>query len=201
MNTYEKELPEGYQQVYHIDAANKKTGMIFTIASLLPTAAVIALVVLTASKSAMDKFLSYESSWALSVLALIMLAYVVLHELVHGIAYKSLTKEKLTFGLKWSCAFCGVPNIFVYRKTALIALLAPFTVFSLLFAALSVYFGIVGSIWYLIFGINFAFHLGGCCGDLYMTYLLLVKYKDPTLLVKDTGPEQFLYVIKEKEGI
>lgn len=197
MNTYEKELPEGYRQVYHIDAANKKTGAIFTIASLLPTAAVTALVFITASKKAVGTFLSFEGAWALFVLSLILLAYIVLHELVHGIAYKALTREKLTFGLKWSCAFCGVPNIFVYRKTALISLLAPFTVFSLLFASLSVYFGIIGSIWYLIFGVNFAFHLGGCCGDLYMSCLLLVKYKDSSLLMKDTGPEQFLYVIEK----
>ena len=195
MKTYEKELPKGYQQVYHINAANKKTGTIFTIASFVPMLIMALIVFSTAKKGTLSNFATSEGMLVWSVFAIIMFAYIVLHELVHGIAYKTLTKQKLTFGLKWSCAFCGVPDIYVYRTTALIALLAPFVVFSIVFLGLTVYFGVISSIWYIPFGIIFGVHLGGCCGDLYMTYLLLFKYKDPTLLIRDTGPEQFLYLI------
>ena len=195
MKTYEKELPKGYQQVYYINAANKKTGTIFTIASFIPMLIMMLIVFSTAKKGTLSNFATPEGMLVWLVFAIVMFAYIVLHELVHGIAYKALTKQKLTFGVKWSCAFCGVPDIYVYRTTALIALLAPFVVFSIVFLGLTIYFGVVSSIWYISFGIIFGVHLGGCCGDLYMTYLLLFKYKDSALLMRDTGPEQFLYLI------
>ena len=195
MKTYEKELPEGYKQVYHIDAASKKTGTIFTIVSFIPMLIMMFIVFSTSRKETLSSFATSEGMLVWLVFAVVMFAYIVLHELVHGIAYKALTKQKLTFGMKWSCAFCGVPNIYVYRTTALIALLAPFVVFSIVFLGLTVYFGMISSVWYIPFGIILGIHLGGCCGDLYMTYLLLFKYKMSTLLMKDTGPEQFLYII------
>jgi len=40
----------------------------------------------------------------------------------------------------------------------------------------------------------FALHLGGCSGDIYITYLLLKKYRDPRTLMNDTGPKMTLYV-------
>ncbi|MBQ0125833.1 MAG: hypothetical protein KBS59_05870, partial [Clostridiales bacterium] len=51
---------------------------------------------------------------------------------------------------------------------------------------------------YYAFGILFASHVSGCVGDLYMTYLLLTKYKSKELLVRDTGPEQILYLKQNK---
>ncbi|MCQ2122483.1 MAG: DUF3267 domain-containing protein, partial [Fibrobacter sp.] len=68
---------------------------------------------------------------AVFALAAVMLVYIVLHELVHGAVYKLLTGQKLTFGFKASVAYCGVPDIYVYRRTALAALLAPFVVFDI----------------------------------------------------------------------
>ena len=123
-----------------------------------------------------------------------MIAYIVLHELVHGIAYKSLTGEKLTFGMSWSCAFCGVPNIYTYRRTALISLTAPLIVFSVIFIAIAAVLYFVSPIYYLIVSFLFGLHLGGCSGDIYVTILFLTKFKDKSTLMKDTGPEQFFYV-------
>ena len=57
------------------------------------------------------------------VFFLMLVLYILLHELVHGAAYKLLTGRKLTFGLTLSVAYCGVPDIFVYRNAALAALL------------------------------------------------------------------------------
>ena len=33
--TYETTVPEGYEEVYHIDAGNSKTGLIFNLLALL----------------------------------------------------------------------------------------------------------------------------------------------------------------------
>ena len=39
--TFERAIPEGYREVYHIDAANKKTGLLLTLGSLLIAAGLI----------------------------------------------------------------------------------------------------------------------------------------------------------------
>jgi hypothetical protein len=135
---------------------------------------------------------------AYAVFMVSMIVYVVLHELVHGIAYKTLTGEKLTFGMSWSCAFCGVPHIFTYRSTAIVAVVAPFAVFTILFIPILVFLYSFSPLYYLIAAFVFGLHLGGCSGDLYVLYLLTVKYKDSKTLMRDTGPEQYFYIPAEK---
>lgn len=194
---FEKELPEGYQQTYHINAKSAKIGLIFNLAALLVLILVMLAAFLIVDPSQAWEFIQNEPFKAyLYLLAVFvgMLLYMVLHELVHGAAYKSLTGQKLTFGVSWSCAFCGVPEIYVYRKAALIALVAPFAVFSVIFLALMAIFVSSQPLLFLIFAFLFGLHFGGCSGDLYMLGLLLFKYKDETLLLRDTGPEQFIYI-------
>ena len=191
---YEEILPEGYKEIFHIDAKEKKTGLVLTLFSLVLT--VIPLAVLLPICFLTKEFefeFSYQTSLYLFGLALALILYLVFHELVHGIAYKALTKQKLTFGISWSCAYCGVPNIYVYRKASMIALIAPFTVFSLLFGGLLIWFYYLNGILFFLMSLLFSIHVGGCIGDLYMFTLFIFKYKDKSLLMKDTGPEQFLY--------
>ena len=119
-----------------------------------------------------------------------MFVYLVLHELVHGIVYKLMTREKLTFGISFSCAYCGVPDVFVTKKTALSALVAPFAVFTVAFA-LPIAF--VGDYAALFLSFLLVLHFGGCSGDLYDMILLLFVIKGDVLM-KDTGPKQTFYV-------
>ena len=184
-------LPEGYREICHVDAKNKKTGLILNGIGLVLTVLLVIPAVLLAdlSKLRIEKLLLYDI-----VFLAALVGYLVLHELVHGAAYKLLTKEKLTFGFSWSCAYCGVPQCWVSRKTALISLAAPLTVFSLVFLPLAICTYAVSVEAFLLFAFLFAVHIGGCTGDLYMMFLLCFKYKDPALLMRDTGPEQWLYL-------
>ena len=121
-----------------------------------------------------------------------LIAYIVLHELVHGAAYKLLTGQKLTFGITLTVAFCGVPEIYVYRRASLIAVLAPFVVFTVLgVVLLAVFPGAWTRFFLLIF---LGLHIGGCSGDLYNTWLYLTRFKDSRTLTRDTGPVQTFYV-------
>ena len=186
------ELPKDYQKVYHLNARSAKVGIVFTIASLVMTLAVILPCVLAVSFS--FSISGSEILVTLLVFIACIFAYVVLHELVHGIAYKALTGSKLTFGITLTVAFCGVPDIYVTRKTALIALLAPFTVFSVLFCALAVWLYFIGSVYYYAVIMLSGLHFGGCVGDLYTAILLFTKYRDSRLLMRDIGPEQMFYL-------
>ena len=137
MNSY-KNLPEGYEAVREIDAVgNKRVAVGLNAAALL----------LSTLSGTLLYFLRFRrftftvdeinfGAYLLFTLGLLlsMFVYLVLHELVHGIVYKFMTREKLTFGISFSCAYCGVPDVFVTKKTALSALVAPFAVFTVAFA-------------------------------------------------------------------
>lgn len=187
-NTFEYELPAHYTEVLSVDATDKRFAIWMNVWALF-LAAVISVLAYFLIKPT-DFLRNYSSLRALVAIASLFL-YILLHELVHGLAYKSLTHEKLTFGLTLSVAYCGVPNIYVYRRTALIALLAPFLLFTLVF--------LIGIIWLtdpwdkLYAAVVFSFHVGGCIGDLYDTYLYMTKLKDPMTLMQDTGPKQTFY--------
>lgn len=200
---FERELPEGYKQALYINAKDKKFGIIFNLIAL----AIMVIVMVVAN---LPLYINGELSWDIIrvgsrklmiselILIVALLVYIVLHELVHGIAYKSLTGEKLTFGVSLTCAFCGVPHIFTYRKTALISVISPFALFTLIFLPITVALYFVSPLYYLLSALLLAAHLGGCCGDLYVLYLILVKFRKKQLLMRDTGPEQFFYVRDEK---
>ena len=201
-NSFERELPSGYKEIKHINARDKKTGVIFNLIAF----AVIILVMAIAS---LILFVNQEPTFETDSVGFIlvyavfiasMAAYVVLHELVHGIAYKALTGEKLTFGLSWSCAYCGVPNVYTYRRTALIALVAPFITFTVILLPITVWMYFVDPLYYLLSAFLLGLHLGGCSGDIYCTLLFLFKFKDKKTLMRDTGPEQFFYLPDQEDG-
>ena len=191
---HELVLPDGYREIYRINALSKRTGLILNLIAL-GINAIVVLVALIPYFLGLKEFVFEPETYLSTTLIFLgaMLLYIVLHELTHGAAYKILTGEKLTYGFSWSCAFCGVPGIYVYRGASLIAVLAPFVVFTLLFIPLTVAMYFVNSIAYIAAAILLGMHLGGCAGDLYMALLFLFKFKDNKTLVRDTGPEQFFY--------
>ncbi len=198
MKNHEKELPEGYSQAYHINALDKKIGIILNFVAIVIMAAVVVISLIPFFIGAAE--FTYEPIRGLLlsvVFCVLLVVYLVLHELAHGIAYKLLTHEKLTFGISWSCAWCGVPNVYVNRRAALIALVAPLITFTVLLLPLTVWLFYVDSMLYITAVLIFAMHLGGCAGDSFMTLLLCFRFRDKSVLVRDTGPEQFIYVKSE----
>ena len=200
---YVNVLPEHYREVLHINAKEKRFGLLMNIAALLVLVVVLAVAVPLIGRQ--NILADAETSLARTSLILLgfvvsMLLYIVLHELVHGLVYHLLTHRKLTFGLSWSCAFCGVPDIYVCRRTALLALLAPFVTFTLLLVPLTVWLGICAPLAGLFSAILLGLHLGGCSGDLYVTGLFLFRYRSEDLLMRDTGPEQYFYLPSDAKG-
>lgn len=199
---FEDELPAGYRQALYINAKSAKFGIVFNLLALAVEVVIMMCAVLLLRLKGATLLSVFEESssqiWiGYIVLLASMFAYIVLHELVHGIAYKALTGERLTFGISWSCAFCGVPKIFTYRRTAIIATASPLAVFTLIFIPILILTYIFSPLYFLITALVSAVHFGGCCGDIYVLYLLGIRFKDKRTLVRDTGPEQFFYVPNE----
>lgn len=198
MKSYEAELPQNYKLVKTIDAKDSKVGIILNLIALAVMIVSVAVAwVLTGFDFSYIAEQGYASLLPLVVVLVILVVYIILHELVHGAAYKALTNQKLTFGLTLTVAFCGVPNIYVYRKTALIAVLAPFLVFLPIFTAIP--FFLNNAYYKLLASFVWGMHVGGCCGDLWVTGVLLFKFRDKTVLMNDTGPKQTFYVMQPDE--
>ena len=190
MKHWEKELPAGYREVLAIDAKDDKKlirGM--GIAALV----VFALFLWIGIATQWYGLAAQKPSTTLAAgFFVALMVYIVLHELVHGAAYKLLTGQKLTFGLTLSVAFCGVPEIYVYRRASLIAVLAPFVVFTILSLVL---LAVLPDPWLRFYVLLFlGLHIGGCSGDLYNTWLYLTRFRDPRTLTRDTGPVQTFYL-------
>lgn len=195
MENYYRTLPEGYRTARIVDAKEKKTSVRLMAFASLFTALPLTAVIFAAGglKSVFAQYSKAEILTADLIFLASFVLYLVLHELVHGAAYKALTHQKLTFGFSLTVAYCGVPDVYTSRKTALIALLAPFITFSVILIPLTVWFYSFNKLYYFLSGILFSAHFGGCAGDLYMTYLLLFRYRDRKTLVNDTGPKQTIY--------
>ncbi len=206
---YENSIPQDYVLVKHVDAkSDKKQMLVYTLLSFVPLLIILPVLILIArycnGYDISDGFQDYSGSIALLITGVVLLIYVVLHELVHGVTYKIFTGAKLTFGLTLTVAFCGVPEIYVRKKASFAALVMPFLVFSVIFIALTIGLWFVSPLFGIFSGVVFALHLGGCVGDLHWTLMYLTKFRHCNTLMRDTGPTQWLYIPQseaEKYGI
>lgn len=195
---YYKELPNGYKEVYSIDAGNTKTGLILNLIGL--PIMIVMFIILMVIKSLVCGKINFdlsdgETSLVLFILCIVMILYIIIHELTHGLFYKSFTKEKLKFGLKLTCAYCGVPTIYMKKIPMIITALAPFVIYSLIGVVLMIV--VPYNVIFLAIDILFSAYVAGCVGDIYISFLL-IKYPKETL-VNDTGAKQTFYILDRKE--
>lgn len=205
-DNFEHALPEGYVLVKHVDAKrDRKIIIIYSLLSFVPLMIILPLLILCASMGNNGGIQS-DGNFLIALMAgcLVYILYIILHELTHGVTYKYFTGQKLTFGLTLTVAFCGVPDIYVRKKASIAALIMPFSVFTIIFLCLTVGLWFVSPFYGVIAGAVFALHLGGCVGDLHWTLMYITKFKNCNTLMRDTGPEQWLYIPAadaEKYGI
>ncbi len=205
---YENSIPQDYVLVKYVDAKNdKKQIIVYTLLSFLPLLIILPVLILIArycnGYNISDNFQD-DFGFAFLITCVILIIYIVLHELVHGITYKIFTGAKLTYGLTLTVAFCGVPEIYVRKKASIASLVMPFFVFSVIFIALTIGLWFVSPLYGIFSGAVFAVHIGGCVGDLHWTLMYLTKFKHCNTLMRDTGPKQWLYIPQseaEKYGI
>ncbi len=196
---FEREIPQDYVLVKYVDAKNdKKQITVYTLLSFVPLLILLPAFILIARFGSGYRFIKgFQEDYGLIALIIscgVLVLYIILHELVHGVTYKIFTGAKLTFGLTLTVAFCGVPEIYVRKKASIAALTMPFLVFSVVFIALTVGLWFVCPLYGICAGVILAIHLGGCVGDLHWTLTYLTKFKHCNTLMRDNGPTQWLYI-------
>lgn len=195
LNNYYKELPPHYREDTCIDATKGRVGAYLNLIALLLEFAVGAAVYYTKygfgpiNNEEIDLLYQVIAVW---IFVLGLCVYTVLHELTHGLCYKLLTKQKLKFGITLTVAYCGLKEGYVNKKTALISVLAPFVVHSvwMIIAIILITEPIIAIAVIMLF----ALHFGGCIGDLWVTAILVFKYRGKSVLMCDNGPKQQFFV-------
>lgn len=201
LENYYKELPQGFTESYCINAKKLSVGIILNvIAGIIAVALIVALYLAKFGLNVHQLYAEEPTTLFIAALTFCasMIAYLVVHELTHGAAYKLLTKQKLRFGMTLTVAYCGLKEGYVNKGTSLIATLAPFVLHSIwMIVAICL---LPAGVWVLVLITLFAFHFGGCIGDLWVTCILLFKYHGKQVLVSDDGPCQRFYTYSGGEN-
>ena len=182
MQSYQ-ELPEGYREILHIDLQkDKKLMLTVNILAAVIMVVMFAAVIWAVPLSTMFDFEDLTGMWLKTMaMALGYLAYMVLHEAVHGIVMRHYCDAKVTFGFTGMYAFAA-SKAYYCRKHYLVIALAPIVVWGIILGILN--FMVPLSWFYVVYFIQ-AGNISGAAGDLYVTWRMSRLPED--ILVQDDG--------------
>lgn len=177
-------LPEGYKEIYSIDLQkNKKMSLIVNILSLLIAAVITVPMIFVVPISTLfnmdDGYGPYLIRFG-AILALIVL-YMVLHEIVHGIAMKMCGTKKVKYGFTGLYAFAGSDDYYDKKSYIFIAL-APIVVWGIILGIINLF---VPTEWFWVIYLIQITNISGAAGDLFVTVKFSRLPKD--ILIKDYG--------------
>jgi len=189
MKAYNK-LPEGYREIYSIDL--QKNTKLAVVVNLLAALIAVALIVpvhffipITTLFDVSGDTVAYFLR--LGILLVLMIAYMVIHELVHGVAMKMCGTKKVKYGFTGMYAFAGSDDYYDKRSYIFIAL-APIV---LLGAVIGVINFFVPAEWFWVVYFVQVINLSGAAGDLYVSVRFSRFPRD--ILVKDYGVGMVVY--------
>lgn len=183
-------LPEEYKEIYSIDLQkNIKLAIIINLIALV-VAALLAIPMhfLVPISTLFDMESGYDAYMIRLVsLIVLMFAYMVLHELTHGVAMKICGTKKVKYGFTLLYAYAGSDDYYDKKSYIFIAL-APIVVWGMIIAIINPF---VPLEWFWIVYIIQILNLSGAAGDLFVTIKFSRLPKD--ILVKDYGVGMTVY--------
>ena len=188
-------LPEGYREIYALDMHEDKKLAVWVNLLSLAIAAVFAVPMLFvvpwwATFDVTDGMTGYWIKLA-AMLGLTLL-YLVLHELVHGIAMRICGTKKIRYGFKGVYAFAASDDYYRKKPYVFIAL-APVVLWGIVLAIVTPF---VPASWFWVVYFVQLMNLSGAAGDLYVTVKFSRMPRD--ILIRDSGVGMVVYA-KETE--
>lgn len=181
-------LPNGYKEAFKIDLKeNKKLYVGINSVSLLLMLALL-LPVLFTKMDIIGSDENFNSLMFSLLLLLFCFAYIVLHELVHGLFIRIFSGKWGSFGFTGAYAFAG-SECYFNKASYLIIALAPIVIWGIVLAILNIFMP-MNYLW-LIFYFVQTMNISGSVGDIYVTARLLKQ--SPDILIKDTGVAMTIY--------
>lgn len=179
-----KNLPEGYREICTIDLQkNKKMALVVNLLAIV-IAALLAIpmhyVVPISSLFSMENGMQSYMFRFVGMFVLLIL-YMVLHELVHGIAMKMCGTKKVKYGFTGIYAY-ATSNDFYDKKTYIFIALAPVVLWGIVLAVVNMF---VSLEWFWVVYLIQISNLSGAAGDLYVTVKFLRLPSD--ILIQDYG--------------
>ena len=190
-----KTLPIGYKEIYSVNLQRDKTAalvvnLIALVISILLIVPAHFLVPITTLFNMEDGLGNYIIRFL--TLIVLMLAYLVLHELVHGIAMKICGTQKIKYGFTGVYAFAGSDDYYNKRAYIFIAL-APVVLWGIVLAVIIPFVSIA---WFWVIYFIQVMNISGAAGDLFVTVRFSRFPKD--ILVRDIGVGMTVYSQCEK---
>jgi len=184
------QLPANYREIYSVNLQKNKKIMIWLNVGALLVAVLMAIpAAFVVPISALFDFSNGLLAYALRFVVLMvgMVAYIVLHELVHGITMKAFGTPRVRYGFTGVYAFAGSDDYYGKRAYITIAL-APVVIWGILLAIGCM---LVPAAWFWVVYIIQIANISGACGDFYVTCKFIGMPAD--ILVKDDGVRMTVY--------
>ena len=185
-------LPEDYGEIYSLNLQKDKRTAIIVNLLALAIAAVMAV--------SMNFFVPVTSFFDMSggivryflrlaALIVLMVLYMVLHELVHGIAMKLCGTKRVKYGFTGLYAFAGSEDYYDKKSYIFIAL-APIVLWGTVLAAINFF---VPTEWFWIVYMIQLINISGAAGDLFAA----VKFSrmPKNILIQDSGVSMRVFYI------
>lgn len=187
MNSY-IDLPFGYKEILHIDLQNDKK-----LAGIVNGIAIVIMVVMFIAGNIYIPF-DFGGFLPTMVMCIGLVAYIILHELVHGIVMYSYSKVKPSYGFTGLYAYAG-SKCYFNKKSYIVIALAPIVVWGVVLLILNLVFQ---ETWFWVIYFIQIMNISGAGGDLYVTYRFSKMPKD--ILINDTGVVMTIYSKENKEA-
>lgn len=197
MKAYES-LPEGYEEICSIDLQKNKKTAVFVNVFALAICLVLAVpmhffVPITSLFSFEMGLLHYILRFAVLMVGLVV--YMILHELVHGLAMRLCGTKKIKYGFTGLYAFAGSTDFYAKAPYIFIAL-APVVLWGIVLAVVT---PLVPTEWFWVVYLIQIQNISGAAGDIYVTAKFSRLPKD--ILVSDCGVGMTVYSKKSKESV
>ena len=183
-------LPVGYREIYSVDLQKDKKpavlvnvlAIIIAVVLFLPANRYIPLT--TLFNIGVSESLYFAR---LGVIVGGIIFYMILHELVHGLAMKIFGTKKVKYGCTGMYAYAGSDDYYD-KKSYIIIALAPIVVWGIVLAIINV---LVPYEWFWVVYLIQLINLSGAAGDLFVTVRFSKMPKD--ILVRDYGVGMTVY--------
>ena len=182
------QLPKNYKKIGVIDLDSKRSPEKRRV-NLLAMILAVAVAMLCYRVQPFDEAVSglMSKAWVLMALLGVLFAYIILHEVVHGIFIRVLTKTKPVYGMKSIYLYAGSQAYLDRRSYAIIAL-APAAIFGVILLVLAL---LLPAEWFWLVQIVQICNIAGSAGDFYCVYRVLRMKKN--ILIQDLGTGMKLY--------
>lgn len=183
-------LPDGYREIFQIDLKSDKKAAV-----IVNGLAIIMMLVLAIPMHFYIPITTlFDFSQGLGLYAIrfgvllgLIVVYMVLHELVHGVAMKLCGTKKVKYGFTGLYAFAGSEDYY-NKKSYIFIALAPVIFWGIVIAVVNAF---VPASWFWVVYIIQLSNLSGAAGDLYVTFKFSKFPKD--ILVIDSGVAMRVY--------